>query len=820
MRTHVLFMLLIGVLAHAAPASVTLVEDGQARGVIVYAADADQPAAEEFAEVLKRITGVALPVVPPAEAEGPRVLIGAAAETAFAPEEIANLSYDGYRIRTRDEVIAIAGRTVPGTMNGVCGFLQDHLGARWFMPSELFEVLPQTRTVSVDECDEVAEPSFDCRLFSGLDGKHQDAWRRHMRLSVRTWEVPFQAGFTHYLYALFPPSKFAEKAPEVYPIINGERVRPTNDRQPGWQPCTSHPRSVEIAVEEIGRFFDHHRNTHSYSVSINDNDTWCECDRCTALDVPHEFRGKQCHSDRYYTFVNAVARGIAKTHPDRYIGCFAYWGVEPPPKTIEKLEPNVFVNITQDTSQYFDRDYREQDYSFWRQWQAKCEHMGKYDYSGLGALAPRYYPHLLAEDLRHSKRIGLVAMHTEAYPYWSNYGPMIYLQARMMWDVSLDEDELLAEFFEKLYGPAAPEMAAFYEELEQTWVSPREGKWFAGIGSAAQQCDIYTLDGLRALERHLRNASRLAPDGIVSDRVAYVRQCFEYPALFIRGWLIAKKLRTAPNPKTLARDVAMLTRISRKRDAAFHRSVTEDDLSTSWYDTHAGRPSVQSGWRSMVEGGMLAGVQALVGDGDGATLDGLIDELTRRDPGSTLALNLRAKRGDFDGLPNLLANPGFEKTGEGQNPTGPEWDAKDAPPNWSVWRQSPGVGRIWRDGETVHSGTLSAALTGGECMCYIAKAPVEPGKRYVGWAYIKAEDVTQPRRTTFEIRWNNAQGAWHAGGQQVSSEVQRAGEWLRVTAVATAPEGAASAVVLLVAYDIAEDETVWFDDAFLAEVAD
>ena len=103
-------------------------------------------------------------------------------------------------------------------------------------------------------------------------------------------------------------------------------------------------------------------------------------------------------------------------------------------------------------------------------------------------------------------------------------------------------------------------------------------------------------------------------------------------------------------------------------------------------------------------------------------------------------------------------------------------------------------------------------------MCYIARVSVTPGKSYVGWAYVRARNVTPPRRTTFEIRWNDAQGAWHAAGHQVSAKAVEAGEWARVTAVAKAPEGAASAVVLLVAYDIADDETVWFDDAFLAEI--
>ncbi len=821
-RAHVAWMAMaIGlVVSGTAGASVTLVEDGQARAVIACGTDADRPAADEFADVVERITGSALPVVNPADAQGPRVLVGAAAEAAFAPEEIAGLSFDGYRIRAGGDVLAIAGRTPAGTMNGVCGFLQDHLGVRWFMPSELFEVLPQTRTMAFDDCDEVEEPSFDCRLFSGLDGEHQEAWGRHNRLSGRSWDVPFVAGFRHYLFALFRPSKFLETAPEIYPVMGGERVRPTTDAPPvpGWQPCTANPRTVEIAIQEINRYFDEHPSAHSYSVGINDTNTWCECELCTALDVPHEFRGRQCHSDRYYTFVNAVARGVRETHPDRFIACFAYAGVEPPPLTIDELEPNVFVSITQDTSQYFDPSYRAQDYDFWRQWQAKCAQMGKYDYSGLGALAPRYYPRLLAEDLRHSERIGLVAMHTEAYPYWSNCGPMVYLQARMLWDVTLDEDHLLDEFFDKLYGPAAPAMQAFYDDLECAWMTPREGRWFAGRRSAAQQCEIYTLDGLARLEHHLLDAARLAPEGVIADRVAYIRKCFRYPALFIRGWLTAKRLTSATDPAAAERDLGVLLSVSRNHDRFLQQSILEDDLSTSWYDTHAGRLDSQSQWRSMIESGLMAGIQAVGVSSRGPVLDGLIDELSRRDPDSTLVLSLRAQRGDFDDLPNLLANPGFEETGEGDNPSGPEWQATDAPPGWSVWRQAPGVGRIWRDTEVVHSGERSGALTGGECMCYIARAPVTPGRSYVGWAYIRALNAGPRRRTTFEIRWNDAQGAWHAAGAQVASEVWTLGEWSRVTAAAKAPDGAASAVVLVFAYDIGDDETAWFDDVFLAEV--
>jgi len=806
------------VLAGSARAAVVLVEDGAARATVVCPDGPERAAAEELVAVLSRISGATLPLSSSPPATGPRVLIGDTAREAFSPTELGSLSYDGYRIRARGDVLAIAGRTPAGTMNGVCGFLQDHLGARWFMPSRLFEVLPEQPTIRVEACDEVHTPSFDCRLFSGLDNPNQEEWRRHLRLSPYAVTVPFEAGFSHNLYRLFPPSKFAAIAPEIYPVIKADRVAPTSDEHPSWQPCTANPRTVQIAIEEINRYFDEHPDAHTYSVSISDNDTWCECDLCRALDVPNEFRGRRCHSDRYYTFVNAVAKGVAEKHPDKFLGCFAYWGVEAPPKRIDKLEPNVFVNITQDTSQYFDPAYRKQDYDFWRRWQAKCRQMGKYDYSGLGALAPRYYPHLLAEDLRHSKRIGLVAMHTEAYPYWANYGPMIYLQARMMWDVNLDEDKLLAEFFEKLYGPAAVPMSAFYTELERAWLTRRPGQWFAGIGSAAQQCDLYTLPGLESLEHHLDGGARLAPQGVVADRVAYARRCFEYPALFVRGWLVAKEVNRTRDRDALQRLVDTLVGITQERDEAFRRSVTEDELSTSWYKEYAGREGVQSQWRAAVEGALVGGVQALAEGGGPQALDRLIDELSRRDPDSTVVLGLRAKRGDFDKLPNLVTNPGFEETAGGGNPAGPDWQSEGAPPGWSVWQQTPGSGRLWRDTGTVHLGKLSAALTGGECMCYVTRVPVTPGKRYAGWAWGRAGNVTPPHRTTFEIRWNDAQGRWYATDRQVAVEVAKAGEWTRLTAGATAPESSASAILLLVGYGIKDNDTVWFDDVFYTQV--
>ena len=124
------------------------------------------------------------------------------------------------------------------------------------------------------------------------------------------------------------------------------------------------------------------------------------------------------------------------------------------------MEPNVFINLTQDTSQYFDPAYRKVDYDLIRAWQAKCDHVGKYDYYGLGALVPRFFPRLLAQDLKAIHRMGVRAFHSELYPYWANMGPMLYVASRLLWDVRLNPDRLLAEP-DAAFG-LWQEMRAFY----------------------------------------------------------------------------------------------------------------------------------------------------------------------------------------------------------------------------------------------------------------------------------------------------------------------------------------------------------------------
>ena len=70
---------------------------------------------------------------------------------------------------------------------------------------------------------------------------------------------------------------------------------------------------MRVYVEAARQFFNRDKAGLAFSLGITDGAGWCECQQCRALDRGETFRGRPVTSDRYYTFVNQVAREVAKT---------------------------------------------------------------------------------------------------------------------------------------------------------------------------------------------------------------------------------------------------------------------------------------------------------------------------------------------------------------------------------------------------------------------------------------------------------------------------------------------------------------------------
>lgn len=815
----------------------TVVENGQPRAEVVVTDTAPplvREAAADFVRVLQRMSGAQLPLVDESKSDPakPRVLVGAckSPEGLQADPSVikGDEAYAGYVIACGKNVLTLRGNSPKGTANAVYGFLQDQLGVRWFLPTEAYEIVSRRNTVTVPDMRRVVTPSFVCRLASASWNSESGPWAKRNRWDIDEagWTVPYAAGFRHWMYAVFPPSKYAKTHPDIYPLLNGKRAIPDNDGEQLAQPCTGNPETVRIAIDTINAYFDAHPEAHTYPFSINDNNTWCECDLCRAQDVERpQYRGRRIYSDRWFRFVNAVAKEVRAKHPDKFIGCFAYAGVELPPLKIARMEPNVFVDLTQDTAQYYDAAYKKVDYDLIRAWQRKCNQVGKYDYYGLGALVPRYFPHLLAADLKATHRMGVRAFHSEVYPYWANMGPMLYVAGRMLWDVTLDPNKLLDEFYAS-FGPAAGEVRAFYELHEAAWMSQKKGSWFGGIGSTPEQMSMYSAEQVEKAARCLKRAEAIASDEGTRARVRFIARGYAYPDTLLRGWASARglakqTLHSSADADSITRQLALLTDSLESEDRLWSYSVADDPVADKWYRDGA-RPSIRGQWRTAVQAGLVEGLQNLSAwylTPEGSKASAQQKQLLARiRSNKQVTLLWQALQGKLSLGKNLLPNPGFEDARtESPGPKGPEWKTSGAAAGWSTWQENNAVGALFLDDKVTHSGKSSGAFKAGGCLCYITTVPIETGKTYLAQVWAMSPTTREGTKVTLEVRWNDAQGRWYAGAADHRVETKKSGVWERLMIPFTAPEGAARAVFLLVGYGVEKEDVVRFDDAFTGE---
>ncbi|HID07402.1 MAG TPA: DUF4838 domain-containing protein [Armatimonadetes bacterium] len=295
-----------------------LIESGKARCCIVLpspASDSLMYTARELQTYLYKMTGVTVPIRKVAEAiDGLPIYVGDLARLPNAP--IKGLDAEEFVIEVNPRAIWLYGGSEAGAYFAVVTFL-EHCGVRWLMPGKLGEFVPRKNKLTVAHMRIREKPGFVYRTVWYAYGGRP----RHERLEYERWKRRNKMGgrhisMGHNLYSIYPPRRFAEDHPEYYPLINGRRAIPQTNA--GWQPCTSNPEVVQIAIETARHHFDSHPDAWTYSLSPNDGYGWCECERCRIQDPPQfkddPHRGK---GRRMLIFANAVARALQESHPGK-----------------------------------------------------------------------------------------------------------------------------------------------------------------------------------------------------------------------------------------------------------------------------------------------------------------------------------------------------------------------------------------------------------------------------------------------------------------------------------------------------------------------
>ena len=514
-------------------------------------------AAADLCDYLSRVTG--RNIVPGRGATDGAVTIhvGPDAFVLKHVPEIRDLYADGFLLKhlavDGAQHIVLSGIRLKSSRWAVEEFLMQFAGVRWLFPDTVYgEIVPSVPTVKVDcELNQKHEPHYLSRGNLGM--YYFDKNRRYLRRrpegggSFGSHE--FQAIFSRKDYqqhpewfALFTVSDsraqslmkgtYPEHAKLREALQRGQRQGRWHwDYGNGWQICMSNPQTVQHAVAYAREYFAKHPDVPTVSMGHNDSSGWCECDLCKRFTATAD--PAYTVSERYWYWVNQVAKEVARTHPDKKIATLAYGAPAAPPRF--GLEKNISVMVTV---------YLESHLDLARQWQKKTDSVSLYSYAyGNSFVGFRHFPHAMRDFLQWGHdELGAIAHVSEVGGNWSFDGPKYRYMQELMWNVNADPDEIMWAYCRDWFGAAAQPMKAFWDRLEEVYERRGTKRRFLGYQWVGwledhDEFDHYSIDDVSFLDKQIAAAEQAAGTEADAFRLARVADAWKYYRTFLLGRL-------------------------------------------------------------------------------------------------------------------------------------------------------------------------------------------------------------------------------------------------------------------------------------------
>ena len=562
--------------------------------------DNEKTAVAELAQYLNRITGASFAVTEatdrPQNAAGPSIFVG-----WKAPSDTAPLKPYERRIKSEGKDIFLCGADKDGNAFAIFDFLDTFLGCRFFTFRGA-ERIPQQDSPSWPKLDFSIVPSFPAPyLFSGtwaINTEQLLAYSRRSRMFIQEAGVTIIGpDYLHVPGKLIPPgTEYKKQAgiwkpyrisqndayfgshPEYY-AMNEKGVR-----VPDKQLCYSNPEAralLESKLEQIIR--EEYQGGTAYLIcDLNDSNgfngkTICCCPGCMELVEKY-----QSPAGPYWHFLFDLCERFQTEHPDIVLVTTAYLSTEKPPEGVAEMPKNLLVTfcpLNKDFSKPYDAPSNARVMRRFQQWQALHTQMRLWLYPSIYARVTTILPLVanlrqLAQNLRIAKQYGVVSIEGEQGEPWHNVNGFNeirqYMLGKLMNDVTLDENTLIEEAMNGIYGAAAPKMIAFWHELEALEAAEPAGLMWHGCGFGVFR--YLTTENLLRWSHDFDEMERLVDDDPVS--LNYVRDA----RVFLDENILSVNFRLPKlsefNPEVLAARVRR--EIQRAIDDAPHREKVKD----------------------------------------------------------------------------------------------------------------------------------------------------------------------------------------------------------------------------------------------------
>ncbi|MBP1629417.1 MAG: hypothetical protein H6Q15_310 [Bacteroidetes bacterium] len=477
----VALLLIISLSSFAQKDKITLVKNGKSDYVIIvpkykrnkFAANVEKAnyAAQLFQKDIYKVTGCLIPIFDDdSKPHKKEICIGSTRrdKNFYDNTGIVYPSSGRYCYRIEDERLFIYGTNNDFEDNfdiyAVVDFLEKEVGIRKFTPD--CEIYPQKKTLTI-EIDKYYPPHYGSmntyRQVRSVFTRENSDFRYWLKQHLQE-DMFAQEYFVHTFEKLVPRAKYFETHPEYYSLINGKRMHD--------QLCLSNEEVFKIVVEELKEEMKKQPKAKVWSVSQNDNFSYCSCPLCQKINEREE-----SPSGALIEFVNKVA----KEFPDKTISTLAYQYSRKAPKYI-KPEENVQImlctieedrnkTIEESSIEALKKNPKSQTFANdIREWGKITNNIFLWDYEVNFAYSVSPFPnfHTLKPNLKFF-------MENHAYQHFQQANSenghefaelKTYLISKLLWNINIDQDSIINEFLQGYYGKSSTYIKQYIDTLE------------------------------------------------------------------------------------------------------------------------------------------------------------------------------------------------------------------------------------------------------------------------------------------------------------------------------------------------------------------
>jgi len=474
MEVYILVLLICALPCVAQQKLFTVSESGKARAAVVLGTDAplaEQTAAKELSSYLKQVTGGEFPIYSPGSSPAgmSRILVGQSDETRKLLGSIdwKTLKYDGVIVRFVGNDLVLAGDKPRGTLYAVYTFLEDYIGCKWWTPKAAY--IPTKPNLSIKKIDMKYIPPFMYRetYYTAVDYQNGD-FASKLKLNGTVQLIPEEygghyklLGFVHTFDVFLPAKVYFKDHPDWFSLRHGKRI---GGEGYGGLCLTNNEMKAEF-IKQALIAIDKEPGAGMISISQNDGDGICECDKCNAVA---EEEGGQ--SGLHIRFVNDVADAIRKKYPNFLVETLAYKYTRHVPKHA-KPRDNVIVRLCSiecDFAKPLNSSTNAAWYKDLQDWKKICKRMYIWDYTVNYGNMTIEHPNwdVYAPNIRLFAANNVIGTFEQG-DGWNNgaaFGNMkTWVLSKLIWNPTLDTWKLMKEYADGYYGPASKYIYEFLD---------------------------------------------------------------------------------------------------------------------------------------------------------------------------------------------------------------------------------------------------------------------------------------------------------------------------------------------------------------------